>query len=347
MRNRNSRSDLFDERAVVALMEHFDPPRAASALGVSLKTLTRRMAEPAFDARLRAAERAHTFQQRIRLAQGLGPVVQSAATIVLNGKNPAARLQAARLIETIVRAADEIEDFGAEVAQVQRDRQAREANQAAAAGGPPRPPGHEARLSRKQQQAITELLTQRSVAEAALAAGSSTGTLYRWLGEPAFVAGLTEAVSALFGPAVRLARRALGPSVTLILNLSKDPAVPEATRLKAGQYIAEQALRLQLEYQQARLAKLDPAGSGDEPVATPGRIGRSLRQKLARLRDSMLQAGRESGIRLIFSHAVDGKQTGTSVIGANGRLVWHHPPEGCEKDTPVDNSEVSVPDLAA
>jgi hypothetical protein len=90
MRNRNSRSDLFEERAVVALMEHLDPPPAASALGVSLRTLTRCMDKPAFQAaRLRAAERAHTLQQRIRLAQGLGPVVRSAATIVLNGKNPA------------------------------------------------------------------------------------------------------------------------------------------------------------------------------------------------------------------------------------------------------------------
>ena len=121
MRNRNSRSDLFEERAVVALMEHLDPPPAASALGVSLRTLTRCMDKPAFQAaRLRAAERAHTLQQRIRLAQGLGPVVQSAATILLTAKTRPARLQAARLIETIVRAADEIEDFGAEVAQVQR-----------------------------------------------------------------------------------------------------------------------------------------------------------------------------------------------------------------------------------
>jgi hypothetical protein len=202
-------------------------------------------------------------------------------------------------------------------------------------------------LSGKQQQAITELLTQRSVAEAALAAGSGTATLYRWLGEPVFVAALTEAVSALFRPAVRLARRVFGPSVTLMRNLSKDPAVPEPTRLKAGRYIAEQALRLQVEYQQACLAKLEPADSGDEPVATSGRIGRSLRQKLARLQDSVLQAGRQSGIRMVFSHAVDGRQTGTSVIAADGRLVWHHPPEGCEKDAPVDNSEVSVPDRAA
>jgi hypothetical protein len=347
MINRNSRSDLFEERAVGALMEHFDPPRAASALGVSLRTLTRCMEKPAFQARLRAAERAHTFQQRIRLAEGFGIVVQSAASIVLKGKNPPARLQAARLLETIVRAADEIEDFGAEVAQLQRDSQAREAKQPATAGGPRRPAEHGARLSRRQQQAITELLPRRSVAEAAEAAGTSTGTLYRWLQEPAFVAALTEAVSALFGPAVRLARRAFGPSVTLILNLSRDPAVPEATRLKAGRYSAEEALRMQLEYQQARLAKLEPAGSGDEPAAAAGRIGRSLRQKLVRLQDNMLQAGRQSGIRLIFSHAVDGRQTGTSVIGADGRLVWHHPPEGCEKDAPVDNSEVSVPDRAA
>ena len=146
---------------------------------------------------------------------------------------------------------------------------------------------------------------------------------------------------------VRLARRAFGPSVTLILNLSRDPGVPEATRLKAGRYLAEEALRMQLEYQQARLAKLEPVGRGDEPAAAAGRIGRSLRQKLVRLQDSMPQAGRQSGIRLIFSHADDGRQTGTSVTGADGRLVWHDPPKGCEKDAPVDNSEVSVPDRAA
>lgn len=123
--------------------------------------------------------------------------------------------------------------------------------------------------------------------------------------------------------------------------------MPEATRLKAGRYIAGAALRMQLEYQQASLAKLEPADSGDEPVVISGRIGRSLRQKLARLQDSVLQAGRESGIRLIFSHAVDGRQTGTSVIGADAPLVWHHPPQGCEKDAPVDNSEVSSTDRAA
>jgi hypothetical protein len=161
------------------------------------------------------------------------------------------------------------------------------------------------------------------------------------------VAAHMAAANALFGPAVRLARRAYGAAVTLTLNFSRDPEVPEATRAKAIRYTAEEALRAQTEHQQACLAELEHANGCGERAATSGRIGSSLQQRLVRLKDALLQAGRQSGIRLIFSHAVDGKQTGTSVIGADGRLVWHHPPQGCEKDAPVDNSEVSVPDLAA
>jgi hypothetical protein len=53
--------------------------------------------------------------------------------------------------------------------------------------------GHGSKFSRKKEEAIAALLTQRNVEEAARTAGIGTQTLLRWLKVPEFQAAYLEA----------------------------------------------------------------------------------------------------------------------------------------------------------
>jgi hypothetical protein len=52
--------------------------------------------------------------------------------------------------------------------------------------------GHGAKFGRKQEQAITALLTQRNVDEAANATGIAPKTLWRWMQLPEFQQGISK-----------------------------------------------------------------------------------------------------------------------------------------------------------
>ena len=59
--------------------------------------------------------------------------------------------------------------------------------------------GPGSKFTRKKEEAIAALLTQRNVEEAARAAGVGTQTLLRWLKLPEFQADYREARRAAFG----------------------------------------------------------------------------------------------------------------------------------------------------
>jgi transposase-like protein len=73
--------------------------------------------------------------------------------------------------------------------------------------------GHGSKFSRKKEEAIAALLTQRNVEEAARTAGIGTQTLYRWMKEPEFQTAYREAKRAAFGQA--LARLQQGSSAAV------------------------------------------------------------------------------------------------------------------------------------
>ena len=74
----------------------------------------------------------------------------------------------------------------------------------------------------KQQKAIASLLTSKTIGAAAVSAGISERTLYKWMQESAFRAALREAESQLVGSAVRrLARGQESALDTLETLISK------------------------------------------------------------------------------------------------------------------------------
>ena len=62
--------------------------------------------------------------------------------------------------------------------------------------------GHGAKFTRKKEEAIAALLTQRNVEEAARAAGIGTQTLLRWMKEPEFDAAYREARRLAYGQSI-------------------------------------------------------------------------------------------------------------------------------------------------
>ena len=63
--------------------------------------------------------------------------------------------------------------------------------------------GHGAKFSRKMEEAVAALLTQRNHEEAARAIGIGTATLLRWQKEPEFQKAYREAREAIFNHAAK------------------------------------------------------------------------------------------------------------------------------------------------
>jgi hypothetical protein len=209
--------------------------------------------------------------------------------------------------------------------------------------------GHGAKLPRRAEQAIAALLGHRRVAEAARATGISAATLRLWLANPAFIAKYAAAACAVFGPAMRLAQQREGDAVLVIKNLSTDPAVPEETRLEAVIYRAGLVRANVIANLESRVSGMEPAGAdnSEAPVRSLV-IGSGLHRRLQQIKSRLLHAGGQSGIRrILLVHAVDGRATGSSVAGPDGRHRWWDPPEGYKKDDLVKDDSAEMQDVAA
>jgi hypothetical protein len=334
------------KEAIAALLQWATIDEAARAIGITPQTLIRWMQDPEFDAELRAARCAAYRQSMRRLAQGITVSVRSTVQLMYHGKRPATRLKAARAVIRLAHEANEIDEFAAAV------REAERMSHAAPAGSPGgRSPsrGHGSRFPHKTQAVIAALLVERSVADAARAVRIGTATLYRRMRHPAFLAEYLAAAVAAFGPAMMLARQRVGDAVTVIRNLAADPAIPEETRLLADLCIAEAMKADVMEDLRARVTELEPARtSSREPQVASPTIGRSLHQRLQEVKAGFFQVSQPSRIkRLIFVHAVDGRPSGSSVKGPDGRQIWLDPPEGSQKGEQVPEQDSSVRDEAA
>jgi hypothetical protein len=73
--------------------------------------------------------------------------------------------------------------------------------------------GHGSKFSRKMDQAVAALLTQRNVEEAARAVGIGVATLLRWQKEPEFQKAYRDARRAAFGQAVARLQQMSGAAV--------------------------------------------------------------------------------------------------------------------------------------
>jgi hypothetical protein len=89
-------------------------------------------------------------------------------------------------------------------------------------------------LTPKQEQAITALLTEPTVAKAATLAGVGERTLYTWLDEPAFSRAYRHARRQAFSHAVSLTQRYAPLAVQTLAKIMADPEAPYPSRVAAA-----------------------------------------------------------------------------------------------------------------
>ena len=116
------------------------------------------------------------------------------------------------------------------------------------------------KFTRKKEEAIAALLTQRNVEEAARAAGIGTQTLLRWLKIPEFGQEYRKARREAVHQAVARMQQATGAAASVVLKLMTDPNVPAAVKLRAAECVFDRAFKgVELEDIEARLAELERA----------------------------------------------------------------------------------------
>ena len=120
--------------------------------------------------------------------------------------------------------------------------------------------GHGAKFSRKMEEAVAALLTQRNHEEAARAIGIGTATLLRWLKIPEFQASYREARRAAFGQAVARLQQGTSAAATTLLKTMIDPNTPASVKVRAAEDIFNHAVKaIEIEDIEARVSELERA----------------------------------------------------------------------------------------
>jgi hypothetical protein len=120
--------------------------------------------------------------------------------------------------------------------------------------------GHGAKFSRKMEEAVAALLTQRNQEEAARAVGIGTATLLRWQKEPEFQAAYRAARRTAHAQSVARLQQATSAAVTTLLKVMVDPSTPPSTKVRAADSVLDHSAKaIELEDIDARVAELERA----------------------------------------------------------------------------------------
>ena len=123
--------------------------------------------------------------------------------------------------------------------------------------------GHGSKFSRKKEQAVVALLSQRNIEEAAKSIGVGPNTLLRWMKEPDFDAAYREARRLAFGQSISRLQQASTAAVTTVLKLMVDQSVPASTRLRAADIVLDRTAKaIEIEDIEARVSELERAAEG-------------------------------------------------------------------------------------
>ena len=120
--------------------------------------------------------------------------------------------------------------------------------------------GPGSKFTRKKEEAIAALLTQRNVEEAAKTAGIAPQTLLRWLKLPDFQTEYRDARRAAFGQSIARLQQGSTAAVTVLLKVMVDPATPPSTKVRAADSILDHAAKaIEIEDIEVRVADLERA----------------------------------------------------------------------------------------
>jgi hypothetical protein len=122
--------------------------------------------------------------------------------------------------------------------------------------------GHGDKFSRKQEEAVAALLTQRNIEEAARTAGISTRTLMRWLQVPEFQKAYRQGRRDAYSQAVARLQQGTSAAATILLRTMVDPGTPASVRVRAAEVIFSHAFKaIEIEDIEARVSELEQAAA--------------------------------------------------------------------------------------
>jgi len=118
--------------------------------------------------------------------------------------------------------------------------------------------GHGEKFSRKQDQAVTALLTCSSIIEAAVQCGVAKWTLRRWLKQDPFQAAYRKARRQVVQHAITRLQQATGKAVETLCAAMRDAEAPASARVSAARAILETAIKtVELEDLEQRIIALE------------------------------------------------------------------------------------------
>ena len=118
--------------------------------------------------------------------------------------------------------------------------------------------GHGAKFSRKMEEAVAALLTQRNQEEAARAVGIGIATLLRWQKIPEFQKAYREARRAAHGQSIARLQQATSAAVSTLLKVMVDASTPASTKVRAADTVLNHSAKaIEMEDIEVRVAELE------------------------------------------------------------------------------------------
>jgi hypothetical protein len=120
--------------------------------------------------------------------------------------------------------------------------------------------GHGAKFSRKMEEAVAAVLTQKNLEEAARSVGIGTATLLRWQKMPEFKGALRQARRDAYSQSIARLQQATGAAVSTLLKTMVDAGTPASTKVRAADSVLSHAAKaIELEDIEARVSELERA----------------------------------------------------------------------------------------
>jgi hypothetical protein len=122
------------------------------------------------------------------------------------------------------------------------------------------------KLTRKQEDAIIALLSNRSVEDAARACNTPSRTLYRWLKERDFDAAYRQAKRDAYKQSIARMHHLSNAAVSTLGKVMLDPVTPASTRVRAADSILNHTAKaIEIEDMEARVSELERAANEANP----------------------------------------------------------------------------------
>jgi hypothetical protein len=125
--------------------------------------------------------------------------------------------------------------------------------------------GHDTKFSRKMEEAVAALLTQRNIEEAARAAGIGPATLLRWQKEPEFQKAYRAARRAAHGQSIARLQQATSAAVSTLLKVMVDANTPASTKVRAADSVLNHSAKaMEIEDIDVRVSALEAAAANGQ-----------------------------------------------------------------------------------